>query len=290
MLFSIMSVVASCSASAMSLAVTTVAHTPSGKGFLVAAVHLVTAGDDAGDDRFVGQPDADHGVLHGFLLGSDAAAAAGPRALSGRGGGRHGARGTAGRYGCPVLLRPGSGRAHVQAGGFAEFGQVVSIRVGIGLARGEIGEDPIGDPQHRLSALLDQVHVAVGPAHQLRVAVCGGFEPEGLADDVRDAFRFGLPPAPVQVLPDAGAGEVVAADVRQLFSALTMAAACSDVRQGGCRSLCVLLTPVTVPAGCIRAPVYGFRSVVRYAPTYRTSTCPLAGYACLHGLLIGFAK
>src|SRR6266511_5704108 len=128
MLFSIMSVVASCSASAMSLAVTTVAHTPSGKGFLVAAVHLVTAGDDAGDDRFVGQPDADHGVLHGFLLGSDAAAAAGPRALSGRGGGRHGARETAGRYGCPVLLRPGSGRAHVQAGGFAEFGQVVSIR------------------------------------------------------------------------------------------------------------------------------------------------------------------
>jgi hypothetical protein len=63
--------------------------------------------------------------------------------------------------------------------------------------------------------LLDQVHVAVGPAHHVGVAVCGGVEPEGLAHDVRDAFGFGLPPAPVQVLADAGAGEVVAADVRQ---------------------------------------------------------------------------
>jgi len=36
---------------------------------------------------------------------------------------------------------------------------------------------------------------------------------------VRDAFGFGLPPAPVQVLADPGAGEVLAADVRQFFSA-----------------------------------------------------------------------
>ena len=31
---------------------------------------LRVAGDDAGDDGFVGQPDADHGVLHGCPLGS----------------------------------------------------------------------------------------------------------------------------------------------------------------------------------------------------------------------------
>jgi hypothetical protein len=45
----------------------------------------VTAGDDAGDDGFVGQPDADHGVLHGFLLGSDAAGSGGPRAVETQG-------------------------------------------------------------------------------------------------------------------------------------------------------------------------------------------------------------
>src|SRR5213078_2530762 len=100
-------------------------------------------------------------------------------------------------------------------GEVVEVGESVWVWVVVGRGRGQAGDDLLVGAHHGRGDVLDQVHVAVGPAHHVGVAVCGGVEPEGLAHDVRDAFRFGLPPAPVQVLADASAGEVVASDVRQ---------------------------------------------------------------------------